>query len=130
MNFQPRSNFKQYKPKKRDTSRRSTPTGLGDLLGRTLKRHGIHNQVNSAMIVHKAQELIERGVAPHIAADVRVVSYHSKQLFIACRYGEAAEALKPFLNTLHDQLIAAFPDLQLTNIESRFRPQAFKERGY
>ncbi len=82
------------------------------------------------MVVQKAQEIIQTHVAPHIVSDVRVVSYKDKRLFIACRYGEAAEALHPYLNTVQDELLRAFPDLILSGIESRFRPQAFKERDY
>lgn len=130
MNFHNNNKFTQHQPKRRDTGRNSIPLGLGGLMSSALRRHGIHNQVNSAMVVQSAQMSLERAVEPHIVEDVRVVSYRAKTIFIACRYAEAANALKPYLDGLKADLIREYPSLQIDAVDCRYRPHAFQERGY
>ncbi len=130
MNFQKPNFSYKYQPRKPspDRARKAKTVAIGDLLRATLSKHGIAGQVESAMIVKRAGEELKLATDPHTHKDWRVVSYKYNKLFIACKYPETVQVLRPLSDGLKNAVLRAFPSVNLTEIEIAIRPESVHER--
>jgi hypothetical protein len=130
VNFQKPNFSYKYQPRRPppDRARKAKTVAIGDLLRATLSKHGIAHQVESAMIVKRAEEELKRATDPHMHLDFRVVSYKYSKLFVACIYPETVQALRPLAEGLKDAVLRAFPAIQLTEVEIALRPESVRER--
>lgn len=109
--------MKKYLPRKRKITRRFTgPTGLDSILSSALKRHGINRQVTAAMIVVKANELIDSQLDDHLKRDVKVISFAKNVILVACRHPAAVYEAQGFGEVIKKNIEEEFPSITIEKV--------------
>ena len=111
------------KQKKKASSLR----GLGGLLESALGRHGISKQVTAAMIVVRANEILQDLLTPPLSEDVKALVYKDGVLTIACKNAAAGFDIANMSEALGKSLETEFSDITITRVEHRVKPEAWKD---
>lgn len=105
-------------------------SSLGNLLEGALSRHGIGIQVVAAQVVSHANDLLIELLPEHARADVRVESYRSNELILACKNAPARYAAEKVEEQLTLKLEEKFPRLTLKSVLYRLKPHIFEDGWY
>lgn len=103
------------------------PTGIGNLLGGVLKRHGIEKQVTAAMIVDFAREQLNERLAKNLQPDIQITSYQHGELIIDCRHPAAVREAQNLVPDLQAKLQRQFPTITVSKIFCRLRSGNFNQ---
>lgn len=122
--FVPRPNFRRDEPRR---ANQKTPSSLGGLLGGMLQRHGIGAQVLAARVVSKGNEILQSMLTPEQQQDMRVQSFASGQLTIACRNASAKFFLGQQIEVLGRKLEEEVPEISVREIRIELRPDVWSK---
>jgi len=104
-----------------------TPDGISGLMSSVLARHNIGRQVNAAMIVQTADQILVSIVEEHMLPDVKVLSFKEGSLIVACRHPAAVHAMQSYCNTLKARIEEAMPAATIAVVQTRMHPEAWSE---
>jgi len=119
------SSFKKptYKlPQRANRPFKTHPDKIDSLMTGALKRHGIGVQVQAAMIVKQANELLDELIRPEHRVDVRVVSYKQAELHVACRHAQARYMVDGVQDRIQTHIEEQFPSVTITRLYCRIDP--------
>ncbi len=105
------------------------PDQMNSLIGGALKRHGIGAQVEAAMIVKRANELLDRVLDERYLVDARVVSFQQTVLHVACRHAPARHMIESVRVQICDELEQQFPSITIDRILCRIDPHLLDSRS-
>ncbi len=120
---------KDYSSKPKQPRRTWTKNAFStsDLMTSALARHNIGRQVNAAMIVTAADNVLRGLVDSYMKPDVKVLSYKHAQLVIACRHPAAVNAMHPLCDMLKQRIEETIPNANIVTVIARMHPEAWTE---
>ncbi|MDP2632038.1 MAG: hypothetical protein Q8P30_04730 [Candidatus Uhrbacteria bacterium] len=98
--------------------------GIDGLISSALKRHGILNQVNAALVVQSANAILDEIVEDSLRADSLVISFVNQDLKIACKHSAAVNYIKDLSNELKQELECKFPTITISSVNCWIDPDA------
>ena len=123
MGRSPFSNKPTYKlPQRANRPFKKNPDKIDSLMTGALKRHGIGAQVQAAMIVKRANELLDELIREQHRGDVRVVSYKQNELHVACRHAQARYMINGVQDRLQAHVEQHFPSVTISQVFCRIDP--------
>jgi hypothetical protein len=120
---------KYKRPKRANRPFKKDPDKINKLVGGALNRHGIGAQVEAAMIVKRANELLDRVVDDRYRVDVRVVSFQRTVLHVACRHAPARHVIESVRVQISDEMKKQFPSISIDRILCRIDPHLLDSRS-
>lgn len=126
------SSFEKSKdklPKQANRLCKKNPEKMDSLISGALKRHGIEAQVAAAMIVKRANELLNRVLEERFLIDARVVSFQQTALHIVCRHAPARHMVESVRMQIADELVQQFPSITIDRIFCRIDPHVLDSRS-
>lgn len=122
---------KNYKPfnknRKRIPSKNALP--LGGIISDAISRHGIAWQINAAMTVKKANEILDAIIDPKLRPDVRAISFTNNELIIFCRHSAASNLINDFKIDLQQMLEESIPSISVLNIICQVNPHGLDSKS-
>jgi hypothetical protein len=89
---------------------------FNNLIGKTLSRHNISRSVTAAMIVKKAEMILNKMLPPHAKKDIEIRSLLHDQLRVACLNAPAKALMTRMKTPLLDELKREFPSATIVEI--------------
>ena len=116
-------------PKRADRPFKKRPDTMNSLVGGALQRHGIGKQVEAAMVVKRANELLYSMVGEQYHVDIRVLSFQTNVLHVACRHAPARYMVESVQKDVCQALTADIPAVTIANVFCRIDPHALDSRS-
>ncbi len=102
------------------SKRRASLTKLGSLLDGALRRHGVTKQVTAAIIVDRANEILDELLGDSVLCrDIRVISYANGVLVIGCDNAGASYDLDGMTPQILARLGEEVPEAEVHTITPR-----------
>ena len=106
--------------------RRASLTKIGNLLEGALRRHGVAKQVTAAIIVDRANEILDEILGTSdLRQDVYAISYTSGTLVIGCKNAAASYDVDGMIPAIRSRLAEEVPEAEIHTIT----PSVHIERG-
>jgi hypothetical protein len=120
---------KWKRPKKANRPFKKRPDSINFLVGGALKRHGIGPQVQAAMIVKRANEVLDRIIEERFRSDVRVISFQRTELHVACRHAPARHVIDSVRVQISEEMTVHFPSITINRIFCKVDPHMLDSKS-
>jgi hypothetical protein len=110
----------QYTPPVRPDRKRTSLTSITNMLQGALKRHGVAAQVTAAIIVDRANEVLDDLLGPSpIRSDVQAISVQNGTIVIGCKNAAASYDIDGMQKEIMARINAAVPEADIHAIIAR-----------
>ena len=116
VSFDKKNRWVRRKPANRKPSK---AIQIGDLLGNTVQRVGIRQQIIIANVIAAASRYLDETCAPALRGDVKAGNVKKGILTIYCLNGPASRFIGQRSERLHDHVKRQVPESDVTEVRTR-----------